>query len=127
MHTLIALIAPLFTAIFHPISGGELELTNYGGSPNAPIQLALNGYSACTVDLTSAESISVAEILIDVVDNGAGGKTLGLASGGVVDVRNIGGGDVRLSASSNALCRVTLLASQYEPEKVIDIFLDAAT
>lgn len=124
MHALIALIATVFSASFDTAGGGELVWTK--STNTTPIVLELNSDPVCTVGLTSDEAQWVAEVMIDVVDNGGGGKTTALVNGGTIGVRDLGGGDVRLATNGILYCRVELLASEEEPEKVLGVFMDAA-
>lgn len=122
--TLFAFVLTAFSAVFQPAAGGELAWTKHTSS--TPIELELNQDPACTIYLESQESQAVADLMIAVVDDDHPGKEQPLVGGFVITVRNLGGGDVRLSTGTLSSCRVSLRASEDEPEKVIARFIDAA-
>jgi hypothetical protein len=124
MHTLLALLVPMFSFTLYPIAGGELALTQYYAT--SPVVLEINGSSVCTATLTEAEAMSVAEVITAVVDQDDPGKAVKLQVGGAVDIRNLGSGNVRLMTRNLPICRVALTASADEPEVAIEMFTQAA-
>jgi hypothetical protein len=124
MHTLIAFMAPFFSAILYPIAGGELAITQE--TSTSLVTLEINASSVCTAVLTEPEAASVAEVIIAVVDDDHPGKSVVLANGGAVEIRNLGAGNVRVMTRDLAICRVALTASAEEPEAAIDMFTQAA-
>jgi hypothetical protein len=125
MYTLIALIGPFFSAILYPVSGGELALIQH--TPTTPIILDVNDDPGCRLYLTSEESLTVADAIVDVVDNDSDGSTVPIASGGLVRVTNRDKGKVQLSAHRDDACRVLLLGSEDEPERAIGMFESAGS
>jgi hypothetical protein len=123
MHTLIALMAPVFSAFFQPVMGGELTVTQMHDS--TPVRVVVQGDLACTVELTEAEAIAAASVVTDVFENDALGKCLTLTFGGSLRIANTGDGDVRVLANNLAGCSVVLLADEDEPEVLVSILTAA--
>jgi hypothetical protein len=122
MHTLIALIVPVFTYVFHPVSGGELALRQLLES--GPIMLKANGNSDCVLHLTPEDAFEVSDLLIDIVDDVDDGKSLQLENG-TLHIYDQGQDTIEILVKTDVSCKVDLVGTD-EHELVIKAFIEAA-